>query len=88
MTVIDLYPRLLTGPTENNMMVTDLYPRLLAGPTEDNMTVIDLYPRLMTCPTEDNMMVTHPLNSKNEIEFFWLMYNTTSKMIKLHQGTF
>ena len=30
----DLYPRLLTGPTEDNMIVTDLYPRLLTGPTE------------------------------------------------------
>ena len=25
MTVIDLYPRLLTGPTDDNMTVTDLY---------------------------------------------------------------
>ena len=39
MKVTQLYPRLLTGPTEDNKIVTDLYPRLLTGPTEDNIIV-------------------------------------------------
>ena len=38
MIVTDLYPRLLTGPTEDIRTVIDLYTRLLTGPTEDHMT--------------------------------------------------
>ena len=49
---IDLNPRLLTGPKEDNIMtVIDLYPRLLTALKEDIMIVTGLYHRLLTSPT-------------------------------------
>ena len=38
MIATDLYPRLLTGSTEDNIIVTDLYPGLLTDPKKYNIT--------------------------------------------------
>ena len=71
MMVTDLYPRLLTGLTEDNMTVIDLYPRLLMGPIESYMIVTDLYPRLLTGPIESNEHCNFPKEHifSNEIKY-------------------
>ena len=39
MIVTDLYPRLLMGPIEHNIIVSDLYPRLLTHIPDYNIIV-------------------------------------------------